>query len=98
MLGPERCGATGDRPIDWDDCDAGRVEELVDGGVGSLLERAHERLGVDGRRHEQVLAGRESRPQLLDCSCMLIVPRIQERDNDVRVQRYARHSSRNRSR
>jgi hypothetical protein len=39
MFGSEHRRAPGDRAIDRDDRDPGRIEELIDGCVGALLQR-----------------------------------------------------------
>ena len=95
MFTPEPRRAASYRAVDGNNLDARRVEELVDIGVGSQLQWTHDRLCVGGRAEEKLIASRQSRAQLGDRAGMLIVPRIEERDHDVRVERYARHSSRN---
>ena len=98
VLSAEECRSSSDRTIDRHDRDARRIQEPVDCRVCPLLQRADHCFGIHGRCDEQLIAGHQSRPQFRDRRRMLIVPGVQERDHNVGVQRYARHSSRSWSR
>ena len=54
-LAAEQRGTAGNDAIDWDHCDASIVEERIDGGVGSELERSHDRLCVHRSADEELV-------------------------------------------
>jgi hypothetical protein len=88
-------GTPRDGAIDWDYPDSGLVEECIDCRVCPLVQRADEGLCVDGRANEQLVSSHKPGAELRNGTSVLVVPRIKERDHNVRVQRYSRHSSRN---
>ncbi len=98
MRGTELRGSASDRPVHGDEPNASRIKEAVYRGRGSILERSNDHLGVDCRAHEQLVTGRQSRAKLFDGRLVLYVSGIQKRDQQVSVERYARHSSRSWSR
>lgn len=86
------------RLVDAHHLRSGRREEFIDLGHGASLKRAHNHLRVHSRRNQQLVAGGEVATEPLDSDRVLGVVRIEERDDDVGVERYSRHSSRSPSR
>jgi hypothetical protein len=97
------CGAqlgrgAGESAIDGDHLYSGRGDELIDDGVGSVLDGTDEDLGVHTGAHEQFVAGGEVLSEEGDGACVLGVGCVQERDQYICVKDYTRHSSRSSSR
>ena len=98
VAGSQLCGAASESAIDVDHVRVDRGKKLIDLGVGPVLERPHDHLGVYGRRDQDVVACRQVSSEQLNRLVMLGVGRIEEPDHDVSVERYSRHSPRSSSR
>ncbi len=98
MSGSELRGVASESAIDIDHVRVDRGKELIDLGVGAVLQRPHDHLGVHGRRDQDVITCREVSSEQLDRFVMLRVGRIEEPDDDVSVEGYSRHSPRSSSR
>ena len=85
---PSKCA------VDVDHVHADRGEELVDRGVGAVLQGPDDHLGVHGCRHQNIITAREVRSKDLNRRLVLRVRRVKERDDDVGVERYSPHSPR----
>lgn len=68
----------------------------VDLSLAAALERADHHLGIHARSDQQPLPSGQPGSKLLNRSLVLRIPRIEERDQHVGVERYARHSPRSR--
>lgn len=98
MLGTELRGSASDRAVHHDEPNASRIEETVYGRRGSMLKRSNDYLGVYRRADQQRVPGGQSRAELFDGVPVLCVSGVQKRDQQIGVERYARHSSRSWSR
>ncbi len=98
MARAQLSGTPGDRTVDRDHRGADGVEELIDLGIGFALEGAHQHFRVDAGAEDQRTAGRKHGSKRVRGALVLIVARVQERDHEIGVERYWRHSSRNSSR
>jgi hypothetical protein len=96
--GSELRGAASESAIDIDHMRVDRGKKLIDLGVGAVLERPHDHLGIHGRRDQDVGPCRQVRSEQRDRLVMLRVGRIEEPDHDVSVECYSRHSPRSSSR
>ena len=95
MVGTKLGRCPSESSVDGDDVDAGGSDELVDDLIGSLLQRADEDLGVDARADEELVACLEVRLQNGNSASVLGVGGVEERDQQISVKGYARHSLRN---
>ncbi len=98
MTRPKLGSSSSESAVDIDHLRADRGEEFVDRGVRTVLQGSDDHLGVHGRRDQNVIAAGEARSKNLDASLMLSVGRIKERDDDVGIECYSRHSPRSSSR
>lgn len=98
MRGTKLRGSASDRPVHGDESNASRIKETVYRRRGPMLKRSNDHLGVDRRADQQLVAARQSRAELFDGGLVLCVSGVQKRDQQVSVERYARHSSRSWSR
>ena len=98
MVGPESRGSVGDRVVVGHEADTGRIQEPIDRRISSLLQRPDHHLGVDRRADQQLVARGQARTELIDGTLVLRIPGIEKRDQQIGVERYARHSSRSWSR
>jgi hypothetical protein len=96
--GSELRGEARESAIDVDHARVDRGKELIDLGVGAVLQRPHDHLGVHSCRDQDVITCREVRCEQLDRFVMLRVGRIKEPDDDISVEGYSRHSPRSSSR
>ena len=71
-------------------------EDFVDVGVFAVLQRRHDHLGVCDCRDQNAVASNEVRPEHLNRSLVMGVRRVEERDDDVRVERALTCSARSR--
>jgi len=83
-----------DRAVDIDHVRADRCEELIDLRVRAVLQRPEDDFRVHGCRDQNSIAARKMRSENLDCSLVLRVRRVKERDHDIGVERYSPHSPR----
>ena len=98
MPRPELGGAPSERAANLDYVRADRAQELVDLGVGPMLQGPDDHFGVDGGRHQNLIARGKVRSERRDGSLVFGVGGVKERDDDVGVERYSRHSPRKSSR
>ncbi len=76
VLGSELRGLAGESVIDIDHVCVDRSQELVDLGVGAVLQRSHNHLGVHSRRDQDAITCRKVSCEQLDRLVMLCVGRI----------------------
>ena len=95
---PKLRSSSSKRAVDIDHVHADRGEELVDRGVGAVLQWPDDHLGVHRCRDQNIITARKVRSNDLNRSLVLRVRRVKERDDDVGVERYSPHSPRSRSR
>jgi hypothetical protein len=93
----QACGSTSKLAVNRDDGGADGIEELIHLRARSTRKRANHHLRIDARANHD-LPCPEARPQKIDSALVLIVACVQERDHDVSVERYSRHSRRSSSR
>ncbi len=74
--GSELRGLASESTIDIDHVCVDRGKELIDLGVGAVLQRTHDHLGVHSRRDQDVNTRRKVRCEQLDRLVMLRVGRI----------------------
>lgn len=98
VRGAKLCGASRDVAVDGDDVGADRGQEVVDRLVSAAFERVDEDFGVDAGANDDPVPGGKSWSQEVDGALVLVVRCVQERDQNVGVERYRRHSSRRSSR
>lgn len=91
-------GEAGCRAADGNDNNPGRRHELVNNIGESSLQRSNQHLGVDTRCNDQLGVGVEVISQRGDGALVLVVTRVEKRDDHVRVDGYLRHSPRSSSR
>ena len=91
---PKLRSSSSKRAIDLDYVHADRGEELVDRGVGAVLQRPDDHLGVHRCRDQNIITARKARSKDLNRWSVLRVRRIKERDDDVCIERYSPHSPR----
>jgi hypothetical protein len=76
VSGSELRGVASEGAIDVDHVRVDRGEELIDLGVGAVLQRPHDHLGVHGCRNQDVITCSEVRSEQLDRFLVLRVGRI----------------------
>ena len=91
---PKFRSSSSKRAVDLDHVHADRRQELVDRGVGAVLQGPTDHLGVHGCRDQNIITARKVRSKDLNRSLVLRVRRVKERDDDVGVERYLPHSPR----
>jgi hypothetical protein len=74
--GSELRGVASESAVDIDHVRVDRGEELIDLGVGAVLQGPHDHLGVHGCSDQDVITGGEVRCEQLDRLFMLRVGRI----------------------
>lgn len=84
--------------IDRQHCRASTVNELIHRVAHTPRERANHDLRIDACADDDLRSAAEQGPEKLHGALMLSVARVQERDHDVGIERYSRHSLRSSSR
>lgn len=75
------------RAVHADKPNTSRVKEAIYGRGGCLLQRSHDHLGVDRRTDQQLVAGSQSRTELLHGTLVLCVPGVEKRDQQIGIER-----------